>query len=131
MNKPITRYEPVRFGVIGLAATLIHTVSAYAMTWTTGLDQIWVNTIAFLIAFVISGVGHCFYTFKIEAGRSLAIAKWLIVSITGVALGNLIIWLAMEKLGLGRNIAQAGGILIVPLWSYLLGKFWAFRTHEA
>ncbi len=128
--KPVTEYEPVRFGLIGIAATLIHTVAAYLLTWTTGLDQVWINTIAFLIAFVISGIGHCFYTFRVETGRVQAIAKWLIVSVIGVALGNLIIWASMQQLGLGRNLAQAGGILIVPVWSYIAGKLWAFRKAK-
>lgn len=55
----------IRFGIVGIIATLVHIFSAWILLDNLQINNaIIVNTIAFLIAFIFSFLGHYFWTFK-------------------------------------------------------------------
>nr|WP_321361078.1 GtrA family protein [uncultured Hyphomonas sp.] len=121
------RAEILRFGLIGGGATLIHTIVAYSLTFLTGFPQLVINTMAFLVAFSFSGVGHTYFTFRVRQNRLRAIAKWFVVSVAGLIAGNAIIWSCMTLAGQPAALAQAIGIGGTVVFSFLASRLWAFR----
>lgn len=123
------RGQIVRFALVGGLATLTHAGLAAVLTLTLSWPQVTINTIAFLIAFCVSGIGHSIYTFKLSKGRKSAILRWFIVSLLGLIFGNLIIFSTMTGLNAPRWLAQALAIAIVPIWSFSASRLWAFKEQ--
>ena len=120
----------VRFGLVGVLATLVHTAVAYSLTFATGLDQLAINTIAFLTAFSVSGLGHVAYTFRLQTGRGAAIVRWFAVSVSGLLVGNAVILVGLHLVHLPREVCQGGAILATAVWSFAASRLWAFRARQ-
>lgn len=113
----------VRFGGIGMIATLVHIAVAGVVLWCwPPLSPFVANLIAFLVAFQVSLWGHRRFTFRQQG-------KWhrfLLVAAAGFALNNVI----LAALITAGSIAGFGAIVIstfaVPLLMYIAARFWAF-----
>ncbi|MEZ5953017.1 MAG: GtrA family protein [Hyphomonas sp.] len=119
-----------RFGLVGIAATAVHATVAFSLTFTTSLNQLLINTIAFLVAFCFSGAGHTLYTFRVQENHAGAVAKWFVISVAGLCIGNAIIFAGMNWAGLSRAIAQGAAIFGTVVFSFFGSRLWAFRQGQ-
>lgn len=115
-----------RFGLIGVLATGTHLLVVAILALATQMPALAANTLGFLIAFGVSGLGHAAYTFRLETGRARAIARWFVVSAIGLAASNL----ALAAM-IGAQLApefwlRLAAIAVVPAASYLAARLWAF-----
>ncbi|PJJ96375.1 polysaccharide biosynthesis protein GtrA [Lysobacteraceae bacterium NML91-0213] len=127
MRTPLFRAaRPLRFIMIGLLATLTHLVTAFLLTWAAPQLSVYLaNSLAFCVAFMVSFYGHTHFTF----GRRGSLTKFLLVSISGFALNNLILHGA-QMLGVAPRLALALAIAIVPVFTYVASSIWAFSRRD-
>lgn len=124
LNSEVLR--PLRFLVIGGAATAIHlTVAASLFSLRFGISPYLVNLIAFLVAFVVSFYGHRHVTFKTHG----SMRRFFVVAIGGFFVNSLILMLCL-KLSLGAMLSVAIATLCVPVLTYLASSLWAFKYEE-
>lgn len=115
-----------RFGLVGIAATAVHTLIALVLTATDVAHPLVANLIAFLTAFTVSFLGHHLWSFR--GGRRWArrMIRFLAIALAGLAANSTALagWLAWvplpEELGIVVTVA------LIPLVSYLGARFWAF-----
>lgn len=115
-----------RFGLVGIAATAVHTLIALVLTATDMAHPLVANLIAFLTAFTVSFLGHHLWSFR--GGRRWArrMIRFLAIALAGLAANSTALagWLAWvplpEELGIVVTVA------LIPLVSYLGARFWAF-----
>ncbi len=121
-------WELARFGIVGVAATLIHLSIALYLDSTTSINIFVINTLAFLCAFGMSFFGHYFWTFKSNAPKLKALIKFFSVALSGLMASSvmilMLIWAGLESDMLKLTIS----ILIIPAVTYVVGKFWAFKS---
>ncbi|MDO5769397.1 MAG: GtrA family protein [Psychrobacter sp.] len=131
-------YQLIKFLIMGGLAALVHFLVLYSAVSFFAITPIWANVIAFLIAFVVSFIGHLNVTFKTLNDQSgpnsepstimPRLLKWFASSVAGFAINQSLFVLGISWLGdqyylIVWFIVTA----IVTVLSFLLGKLWAFK----
>ena len=121
------RWVLVRFVLVGGVATFVHAAVVVTLMLAVPSFPIAINTIAFLLAFIVSGTSHSFYTFRLKTGHRQAIARWFVVSLAGLVIGNAVIWFMIAILQQSQWLALAIAIIIPMIVSFIASQFWAFK----
>ncbi|PZP55839.1 MAG: GtrA family protein [Micavibrio aeruginosavorus] len=123
-------WELVRFGIVGVGATLTHLLAAFLLRHQTEIPLIAINIIAFLIAFGVSFIGHHYWTFQGASKKSESLPKFFGVALSGLAASTLLLSLLI-RLDIANDFVKLFiSIIIIPFVTYFLSKFWAFRTKQ-
>ena len=120
--------EVSRFAVIGLISTGVHLVVASFAHYFFGLEALVANSVAFLVAFGVSFTGHYFWTFAQASCFRQAIVRFFVVSVSGFAISQTIVFTVVNILGKSFWLAMALAVFIIPAASFISSKFWAFRA---
>lgn len=117
------------FALIGVANTAIHGCVLVLGVEGLRLDVTLSNMIAFCVANVFSYAANSWFTFK----ASLSItryARFFLASMLSLGLTLLLSWSA-DHYGLHYLVGFAFIVVLVPLFSFLVMKFWAFAGDRA
>lgn len=128
-----TTGQLVKFIVMGSLAALVHLAVLYSAVTFFHLTPAWANAIAFIVAFVVSFIGHLNVTFKDNhlaqtAPVSSRLIKWFISAVSGFLLNQGLFVLGLAWLGESYYLLIWFIVTgIVTALSFLLGKLWAFK----
>ncbi|MCV0428987.1 MAG: GtrA family protein [Roseibium sp.] len=123
-----------KFAIIGVIATLTHAAVAAFLLETGVLTAFPANVCGFLVAFIVSFSGHYYWSFSHlrRDGTALkSMRRFLVIAASGFVLNStvLVMWLNLtpwpDLLGLLFSIA------IVPAFSFLGARLWAFSHRHA
>lgn len=118
--------ELVVFGIVGVGATLTHYTSALVFVELFAVNLFLANFWAFCIAVSVSYIGHSKLTFRKPMHRAGAI-KFGVVSISALGLSQLVLagltWLALLDYKLNMLVTVG----VIPVYSYILNKFWVYK----
>ena len=125
--------EAAAFIAVGTSAAAVHFLIVWLLVHWTDVSPAWANVPAFWIAFAVSYSGHNRLTF---AGRSdsrqRSILRWMVVSIGGFLLNQLLYVSALRLLAdIHYLILLFIVTCMVTLVTYFLGKYWAFTGSQA
>lgn len=115
----------IKFGLVGGVATLVHFIIA-SFAFLARPDALMANVAGFAVAFLVSAVGHLYWTFRVETARVVAFFRFLLIATLGFSASNLIVFLG-KNLGFVEWLCLAAGILTVPPTTYALSRFWGFK----
>jgi len=119
-------YAFLRFGIVGALATMVHAAVVTGLIVSWGVNPMVANVSAFSVAFSFSFVGHYKWTFASSARQSRALVRFLIVAIAAFTANNLLL-VALLHRGLLSDLATVlVSILVIPVITYIVGRFWAF-----
>lgn len=120
----------LKFGVVGLLGTVID----FFFTWLCKEKLKWnkflANSIGFMLAATSNYILNRIWTFESdnpEVGREYF--SFFIVSVIGLGLNNLILYLLHEKGKMNFYLAKAFAIALVTLWNFVANYFFTF--HQA
>lgn len=120
----------LKFGVVGLLGTVID----FLFTWLCKEKLKWnkflANSIGFMLAATSNYILNRIWTFESdnpEVGREYF--SFFIVSVIGLALNNLILYMLHEKGKMNFYLAKAFAIALVTLWNFVANYFFTF--HQA
>lgn len=116
----------LRFGMVGIVATAIHTGVALAMLPTVG-SLFLANLVGFLVAFVFSFLGQALWTFQIRVGRRAAAMRFFVVSGGSFLFSNLVLTAAKASGILPDWAALVVAIAVIPVCNFIAARLWAFR----
>ncbi len=117
-----------RFIIIGGLATIIHYIAALFTHHIFGFTPLWANFIAFCIAFNATYIGNYFWVFQAATDHKTSFMKSAVVSLTGLALSQVIVWILTEKGGLSFHITLIIAVMLVPMVTFSLNRFWVFKA---
>lgn len=123
------KYQLFRFLIIGSGAALTHFICLFLLVEYLEYQPAWANLLAFCCAFLVSFLGHFHITFSQinKQTWSDAIVRWFIISITAFIMNQFLFVLAIHYIGENRYIIIWLSItIIITLFTFILGKFWAF-----
>lgn len=130
---PLASYQLFKFIIMGSLAALVHFSVLYlAVSWFN-LAPVWGNVVAFMVAFLVSFLGHLTVTFKSQTPQSQSIVmarllKWLFSSLAGFILNQALFMLGLSWIGDAYYLwIWLVVTAIVTVLSFLLGKLWAFK----
>ena len=120
--------QVIRFAGVGVLSTGIHAL-IYTLTGALGLVPWAANLVAFVAAFGFSFLGHYRFTFQSDSGLPDAISKFFLVALIGLGLNAGFVYLIVDLAQLNYLVALAPMILIVPPVTFLLSRYWAFKSR--
>jgi len=149
-----TSQQALWFLVVGASAALVHFLVLVSIVSFTAITPTWANVVAFLLAFIVSFLGHFYLTFH-QSNRALSydtynnsqitpISSWR-KSLSAFANSALVKWFASSAAGfianqslfvLGLNwFGERYYMLIwlivtgiITVMTFALGKLWAFKS---
>ncbi|WXG58007.1 MAG: GtrA family protein [Candidatus Sedimenticola sp. (ex Thyasira tokunagai)] len=127
MVNPGSLLQVGRFGVVGILATGVHGLALYMFVEWVSLLPVIANSCAFLIAVVVSYVGHYRWTFNVTTAHVGTFTKFFILASSGFLLNALIMEVTTNIAGLHYFIGFAIIVLTVPAATFVVGRFWVFR----
>lgn len=116
--------EPLVFGVIGVANTLLHSVTVIGLMENAITTPVPANMLGFTIASTFSFFANSFFTYKRRPSLTLY-WRFILVSLASLALTVFFAALA-QAMGWHYLIGLALVILVGPVLTFLLHKAYAF-----
>lgn len=115
----------LRFAVVGGGVLIIHLMTAYGILYLNPtLPVLLVNTLAFVVAFQFSYLGHRLFTFKSNGSQ----AKFFFVAGIGLCVNNLVTILSDMVSGISF-LAIILGNVTAPVVVFIMARFWVFSPR--
>ena len=114
-----------KFGAVGITATLAHTLIFISTLRLLGWPEQISNLAAFIIAFALSWSGHYFWTF--QTGGWQTMPRFVAVALSGYLLNALFVFIIITRLGWPDFYVLPLMLLITPIMTFLLARYWAFK----
>ena len=118
--------EVLRFGVVGVTATLVHFLVLNAGVQLLGLDPVVANGIAFSVAVFVTYTGQSLWVFRQPLHAPGRLQKFAASALGGLVANMALMALFSDLLGLHYNIAFALCLVIVPGCQFVVNKLWVF-----
>lgn len=129
MVTQISTQQIFRFIVVGSAAAAVHIGCVYLGVRSFILAPLWANIFAFLMAFTVSYFGHQYWTFAAAQARfSVSWYRFLFIAMMGFVLNEGLLYLLLTAFHLYYLIALPIVLLIVPPFTFVWSKVWAFKA---
>ena len=119
----------IKFAVVGSIAALIHLSLLHLLVSTGSLQPLTANVAAFVVAFIASYTGQSLWTFNHrQHNHKSAALRFLITQLLcSFALNQGLYTLLLEFTSLNYLIASVIVLVTVPLATFSLSKYWAFK----
>lgn len=121
---PAKFHEFIRFGLVGVANTVVHAGIVIALMEAFVPPAFVANGVAFVFANLMSYALNSRFTFKTPLSF-LGYRRFLLVSLVSLGL-TLLITSVVEYLGWHYSGGLIMVILLVPILNYMVMKIWAF-----
>lgn len=121
--------EVIVFGLVGIAATLTHYLSALLLIEWFLFGALQANLVAYLVAMLVSYVGHSQLTFRSAMTRG-NLARFVAVSVMAMGLSQLILWGLTSLAWFGHRINMLVVVAFVPCFSFLMNKYWVYSSRR-
>lgn len=128
----------VGFCIVGVSNTLISFAVYSVLLWLIpffreGQNYVLANVIAFFVSVTNSFFWNHRLVFREKSGERRNLFWTYLKTVaayagTGLILSNVLLTLAVEKLGWNEYLSNLGIIVIMIPVNFLLNKLWAFRT---
>ena len=119
------------FVLVGASAALTHmAVFTVVLLLVPTLWPEIANVAGFLVAFLVSFVGHRRLSFQ-DAGTSVlqSFVRFAATAVAGFVTNEAVFILLFRLLGLPTWVALISGIVVSAVQTFVLSRFWAFKRN--
>ena len=128
MKLPGVAREGGVFVLVGVAATGCNYVAALAAQALLQLGPLAAGLAGYLASVAISYLGNSLFTFRRPALHAPQFARFMAISLAGLALNLGLVFLGTHTLGWPLWEAEIPVVILVPGATFVMSKFWAFRA---
>jgi putative flippase GtrA len=119
-----------RFGVVGLSASVVNFVIVIFLVELFHMYPLLANLFAFFTAFMVSYIGHRYWTFAHKDHRFVkCMPRFFITALLSLTVSEGLYYLVL-RYKVSYEIGLLLVIAIVACLSFTLSKFWAFRVKQ-
>lgn len=117
----------LKFVAVGFSGLLIDYGFTYIFKEWFKVQKYIANSIGFTIAASSNYVLNRVWTFESDnPDIAIEYSQFLIISIIGLGLNNLILWLIVSRFKINFYLAKFFAIIVVTLWNFLANFFYTF-----
>jgi putative flippase GtrA len=120
-------YQVARFGAVGLAATITHVLVVVAAVELAGISVLPAKFAGFLAAVLVIYFGNHRWTFECNGAHARYLPRFVAVAALAFALGQVIVWVVIERAGGAFPIAVATVALILPAFGFVASRAFIFK----
>lgn len=122
--------EILRFGIVGVGATLTHLgLLRVGVEWF-GASPVLANGLAFCVAVLVTYFGQSRWVFRSHGHDIARLRKFLLSVCGGLFLNVGIMALTVQVLGLNYLVGFVSGLVIIPAVTFVINKFWVFGRES-
>lgn len=120
----------IKFGIVGLSSTVIdwsifYLLNHYSIYYLTA------KVMSFSVAVINSFIWNRRWTFRSQdSNRNKEFFKFLIISLVGLSINALIMYIAVSVLGTRKIIGLIFATGITTFWNFLANKFYTFKESQ-
>ena len=134
MKNIFSKYEDsfkqiLKFGLVGGGATALHLLVSFSFLHA-GFDVYVANLCAFICAFLLSYIGHNYWTFSMACWSFSSLFRAFFVAGVGFIANNLLLTLFIRIFLMSEKIALSFTMLFLPLLSYIGNRIWVFKKNR-
>ncbi|MDR1777606.1 MAG: GtrA family protein [Desulfovibrio sp.] len=119
----------IRFGLMGGISTLSYFLFGHLLVTVLELPLFVGNTAAYLLAFCVSYMGQCRWTFQARGVHRSMLPRYALTQGIGLGFNTFLIWL-MRHMGLSYTFSMPVAALLVAVSTYLLCKYFVFPNGQ-
>ena len=118
----------IKFIVVGALAALVHLSTLWFLVNLLDLFPLIANAIAFVLAFSVSFLGQSLWTFSHKSHNHKAMVRYLVIQLAcSFVLNQGLYTLLIVYTSLHYLIASFMVLITIPLITFTLSKYWAFK----
>lgn len=118
------------FCIMGGLTTVVHVIVGLIAYHSFGLSPFNANLVAFTAGFFVSYFGHRSYTFRSSGLISRSMPRFFTIALTSLFLNQAIVYIVVNMIGKPYWVALCGMVAVVPTFTYIMGRFWAFDDGD-
>lgn len=122
--------EVLRFGLVGVAATLTHLGMLRLGVERFAIPPVPANGLAFCLAVLVTYLGQSLWVFRQPDHSFVRLRRFLASVLAGLLANMAIMALTVGVFGLDYLVGFVSGLIIVPVSTFFLNKFWVFRKER-
>lgn len=124
-------YTVTKYALVGLLGAGIHFFSVVVLVEKIRVNPLISSVIGFVFSLIFSFFLNFFWTFKIKSNKTMLSTsiKYTIVSLSGLILNLLIMYIMNDLLGIWYIYAQLTSTVLVPVNNFILNRAWAFKNN--
>ncbi|MBI9068914.1 MAG: GtrA family protein [Salinivirgaceae bacterium] len=117
----------IKFGVVGGTGVIVD----FFFTWLCKEKFKWhkylSNTIGFSIAASTNWILNRIWTFQSQNPEMLKeYADFLVISLVGLGINSLVLWILTDKLKINFYISKLGAIAVTTVWNFFANYLYTF-----
>lgn len=114
----------IRFGMVGFLCFFIDYGALLALTELCGINYLISSGISFTLSVAVNYILSMKYVFhaKEDNSRIREFALFVMLSLAGLGINQLVMWLAVEKLGVIYQISKIAATAIVMVYNFVTRK---------
>lgn len=116
----------MKFGVVGVIATVIDFGVMIGLTEQAGLDPVLSAAVSFVVSLLFNYAASMRFVFKHreDLSRSRELAIFVALSVVGLAINEVLMWVGVNSLHLNYVLVKVGATCVVMLWNFASRKRW-------
>lgn len=116
--------QVIRFGIVGFLCFFIDYGCLLVLTEFVRIDYLVSSGISFTVSVVINYLLSMRYVFKAKQNdnKFKEFVLFVIMSIVGLGINQLVMWFTVEKLGIMYQISKIGATAIVMVYNFISRK---------
>ena len=117
----------IKYGIVGFSGVIIDFSITYIAKEKIKIHKYISNALGFLTAATTNYIFNRLWTFHSHNSQiGIEYSKFILISLTGLAINTFIIWLLNSKFDFNFYISKAFAIIIVTIWNFILNLLYTF-----
>jgi len=116
-----------RYAVVGMIGTVVHIGSTMILVEFLMVNPVTASIIGFVLTVLLSFYLNSCWTFGVPASDASRLIKYATVSLLGLLLNTLIMYLTVEVFVLDYRVGLVLLVLIIPVHNFSWNYLWSFR----
>lgn len=114
----------MKFGVVGFLCFFIDYFVLFAVTEFLGIDYLISSAISFSVSVIVNYILSITFVFstKKDSNKVKEFVLFVILSLVGLGLNQVIMWVSVEKMAVYYMLAKIGATAIVMVYNFITRK---------
>lgn len=119
----------IKFGIVGFTGLFVDFGTTYICKEWLKIQKYIANSIGFTVAASSNYLLNRIWTFKSQDPNiALEYTEFLVISLIGLGINNLILWLILKRFKINFYLAKLFAIGVVTVWNFLANYFITFAA---
>ncbi len=119
-------YRFVRFGMVGILATLVYAGMTFVGVEFLGLAAVRASIVGQVLSMAASYFGHSIFSFGVVTDHRAHLWRFLVIAVLTFGMNGVVTWALTNAMGLGYRVAVVIVGVLIPVMNYVCNRFWVF-----